>query len=356
MSEILRNVQIPLFIKIEHGILARVQDILNEHHLHFRRPLVVTEEHILELGGKDVVHSLGDPAIALTADNSLEEAGKLVEEIRAKRNDVLIALGGGRVLDLVKYTATRARINYISIPTSPSNDGLCSPVAVLKNDQGITESIGVNMPIGVLVDTAMMASVPLRNIQSGIGDLLSNFSAIHDWRLAHAQQKESLDDFAASIAYSAAQLIFETCRGADIDLHSDDFLGKLVHGLILSGIAMNISGNSRPCSGGEHEISHAIDALYPGRSMHGLQVAFGTLIASYLRGEDIAAYVSFCRAVGLPVTTEELGLSREELITAIEKAPDTRPDRYTVLEQRALDRAGIEELVDNYHAHVATLV
>ena len=49
---------------------------------------------------------------------------------------------------------------------------------------------------------------------------------------------------------------------------------------------MAAAGSSRPCSGACHEISHAIDALYPGKAAHGEQVAVGALFASFLREDD----------------------------------------------------------------------
>lgn len=348
MSVILRNIQIPLFIKIETGIFKHIRTILDENHLHFKKPLVLTSEHMLDIGGKDIVHELNDCAIRLVSDNSLQEAEKIANELREKNNDVVISIGGGRIVDVGKYAATKARINYISIPTSPSNDGLCSPVAVLKNESGMTESINVQMPIGILVDTSIMQSVPLSNIRAGIGDLLSNRSAIADWKIAHEDGKEQIDDFAASIASSAAELIYETCFQKNVDIQGTAFLDRLTHGLILSGIAMNIAGSSRPCSGSEHKISHAIDSLYPDTALHGIQVAFGTLMSTVLRGQSIDHLLDFYRSVGLPTTLQELGLTKEQFVQVLEHAPKTREQRYTILEKRNLSTEEIEKYIEEF--------
>lgn len=355
MSVILRNVQIPLFIRVEPGCLSDVEHILDEHHLNFQKPFIISEDHILERGGNDAVHALGDPATYLFKTNSIEEGDKIAKELREKNNDLVVSIGGGRVLDLGKYAATKAGVNYISIPTSPSNDGIASPSAVLKNSDGYTESVRVNMPIGILVDSKMLITAPIPNIRAGIGDLISNFSAINDWRLAYKDGKDSMDDFAASIAYSAAALIFETCRGVAVDMQSEDFLEKLVHGLILCGIAMNIAGSSRPASGAEHEISHAIDALHPGISMHGLQVAYGTLFASYLREEPIDHLVDFFRSVELPMTHEELGLTEDQMVEVILKAPETRSERYTILEKINMNEKQVRKKLQEYNEHLATI-
>lgn len=353
MSVILRNIQIPLFIKVEAGILPEIRKIIDEHHLHFQKPLIISEGHILELGGNDVVNAFGgNPATVLTNDNSTVNGDKIAKEIRAKGNDLIVSIGGGRVLDLGKYIATKTQTNYISVPTTPSNDGICSPVAVLKNSEGKTESMNVNMPIGILVDTAMLTSAPKDNIVAGIGDVISNFSAIADWKLAYADGKDNMDDFAASIANSAAQLIYESCRNEKIDLKDEAFLAKLIHALILSGIAMNIAGSSRPASGSEHKISHAIDLLYPGTSLHGLQVAFGTLFANFLREEPIDHYIGLFRNCDLPLTYQELNLSDEQFANVLVHCSETRAERYTIIEKLGITEKNAPDFIQQYNEHI----
>lgn len=350
MSAILRNIQIPLFIKIEKGCLQSIRKILDEQYVHFTKPLIISEPHILELGGNDAVNAFGQPATVLFKENSVAEGKRIAQEIRDKGNDLVISIGGGRVLDLGKYAATRAQVNYISIPTSPSNDALCSPVSVLKND-GLTESLNVNMPIGILVDTNMLIHAPETHIRAGVGDLLAKFSSIADWKLAYHSGKDRLDDFAASIALSGAQLIFESFNCSRVELKDPAFLEKLVNGLILAGIAMNIAGSSRPCSGAEHKISHAIDALYPNTSLHGLQVAFGTLFAMCMRKENIGPFIGAYKAIGLPMTHQELGLTDEQMVQVLLKAPQTR-ERYTILEQLNLNEKTASQLIQQYNEHI----
>ncbi len=64
------------------------------------------------------------------------------------------------------------------------------------------------------------------------------------------------------------------------------FLAALAEALVLSGLAMATAGSSRPCSGGDHEILHAIDHLYPGTARHGELAGAATLFTSYLRGDE----------------------------------------------------------------------
>lgn len=326
MPVIFRKIEVPVFIKIENNCLKRIKEILAEQQLNFIKPLYIVSSRIAKL------NIFPEKEIYIPQDNSLTAAEKIFSQI--KDHDVIISVGGGKILDLGKYVATKASLNYITVPTSPSNDGIASPIAVLRNDQGITESLGVNMPMGILVDMDLMKSAPLDNIRAGIGDLISNYSALLDWQLAHDEKKEKIDDFAASLAYSAADLIYSQQQGKEkIDLRDEKFLKTLINGLILSGVAMNIAGSSRPCSGAEHEISHAIDKLYPGTAAHGTQVAVAMIIVEKMRKKDVSGIINFYKSIGMPINYQAIGLNKEQIIQAIIYAPQTRPDRFTILEK-----------------------
>ncbi len=347
MSVIFRNLQAPLFIKVESNILSKTRDILQKQHLRFERPLIISEKIILELGGNEVLQGFEEEAIYICSENSLAEADKIIKEVQEKNNDLIIAVGGCRILDVGKYAATKAKMNYVSIPTSPSTDGIASPVAVLKNEKGVTESLSVNMPMGILVDLELMKKAPVKNIQAGTADLISNFSALEDWKLAQEEKGEQMDDFAASLAYSSADLLYGNVNEIDIDLTSTKFLKTLVNGLIISGIAMNIAGSSRPCSGAEHKISHAIDKLFPGTAMHGQQVALGTILAEKLRGgDDYENYKKLFKNLDLPTSYKDLGLTEEQMIQVIKFAPKTRPGRYSILEKLSLSKEQIKQHIN----------
>jgi glycerol-1-phosphate dehydrogenase [NAD(P)+] len=154
-------------------------------------------------------------------------------------------------------------------------------------------------------------------------------SAVQDWRLAHARYGEPIDDFACLTAEAAALSVYQ--EGAD--LQDRQFREKLMRGLILSGISMEMAGSSRPASGSEHLISHALDQLLPEPRHHGLQVALTTVTAFILRGEDVSALIRFFRGVGLPVHPRDLGIETDLYLRAVRMGPELRPGRTTVLDQ-----------------------
>ena len=119
--------------------------------------------------------------------------------------------------------------------------------------------------MAVIVDLDSVHAAPDRLVRAGIGDAVSNLSAIADWELAVADAGERIDGLAVTLARTAAQAVLHQPG----TIASDEFLTVLAEALILSGMAMTVAGSSRPCSGGDHEILHAIDQLYPGAGTHG---------------------------------------------------------------------------------------
>jgi glycerol-1-phosphate dehydrogenase [NAD(P)+] len=106
---------------------------------------------------------------------------------------------------------------------------------------------------------------------------------------------------------------------------------------------MAAAGTSRPCSGAEHLISHSLDRLLETPALHGEQVALGTLFSAAAHDSGLHAEVrGFFERVGLPTRPADLGIGDDEMIEAIRRAPETRPERFTIL--HALDDEDVSRL------------
>lgn len=280
-----------------------------------------------------------------------------VNQLPLKEFDLVIGVGGGKVIDTAKYAAFVNEIPCISIPTAISNDGICSPIAVLKEKENKYKSLGAEIPIALLVPMHLIEKSSEESLMSGIGDILSNLSAIEDWDLASKESNEYIDDYAVMISRNAALTVFleiENC--ILLRKNKEQFLKQnlktIIESLALSGIAMEIAGTSRPASGAEHLISHSLDELYGGLKPHGVQVAFGMYIATYIRMklgmiskntfEELRAVLRF---LGLPVSLTQIGITKEQLIDAIIYAPKSRPDRFTILNKINLDPKYLDEVL-----------
>jgi glycerol-1-phosphate dehydrogenase [NAD(P)+] len=280
------------------------------------------------------------------ADGSIDAAVRLADAIRGKRYDAVVGLGGGKIIDVTKYAAARVGLPMVAVATNLSHDGICSPIATLDNDNG-RGSYGVPSPIAMVIDLDVIRDAPARFVRSGIGEAVSNLSAIADWELSHRHTGEQVDGLAAAMARTAGESVLRHPGGAG----DDEFLIVLAEALVLGGIAMSISGDSRPSSGACHEISHAFDLLYPARAaLHGEQVGLGAAFAMHLRGarEESGLFAEVLRRHGLPVLPEEIGFSPEEFVRAVEYAPQTRPGRFTVLEHLDLSTDQIRDAYADY--------
>lgn len=333
-----RTIQIPVFLRIGSGLLAELPSILAEHHLHFRSALVVTSSRSEEIAGRRIAQELESGSCLLVHDNRRESVEAVRQAIRDRKADLVVGVGGGTPLDVAKYAAAGERLSFLSIPTSPSNDGIASPIAVIRNGRA-PESLPARMPIGVIADLDVLRQAPAACIRAGVGDLLANLSAVADWELACRRGRDRMDDFARLLALTGAEAMLRYADGEDsADPSCPELLATLINGLVLSGVAMEIAGSSRPCSGAEHLFSHALDRFAARPAMHGTQVGIGTLIMSVLRGEDCGALRSSMSRLGLVLSGREAGIGDEEVVQGLLRAREARPDRYTLLDEVAVTR------------------
>jgi glycerol-1-phosphate dehydrogenase [NAD(P)+] len=283
---------------------------------------------------------------------TLDAAVRLADSMRGKRYDAVVGLGGGKIIDATKYAAARVGLPMVAVATNLSHDGICSPVSTLDNDNG-RGSYGVPTPIALVIDLDVIRDAPVRFVRSGIGDAVSNISAIADWELSHRETGEPVDGLAAAMARTAGESVLRHPGGVG----DDDFLTVLAEALVLTGIAMSVSGDSRPSSGACHEISHALDLLYPKRAaLHGEQVGIGAAFAMFLRGaHEGSQLIADClRRHGLPVLPGEIGFHDDEFVKAVEFAPQTRPGRFTILEHLNLDHDAIRDAFADYAKTVSS--
>nr|WP_277605677.1 iron-containing alcohol dehydrogenase family protein [Glycomyces sp. L485] len=332
-----RTVLAPLAVEVAAGALAGLPELLVDTRISSGGRVAVALGPGL---GTEIASRLDlpDAVVHTIKPGTLASAHDLASRLRDDRVDALVGIGGGRLIDTAKYAATELGLPMVAVATSLAHDGLASPVASLERENA-TISYGVHTPLAVLADLDFIRRAPASQLRSGVGDALTNLSATADWELSHQVNGEAIDGLALAIARTGAEAVLRH-PGTVAD---DGFLSTLANALIQGGLAMGMAGSSRPCSGGCHEIAHALQALHPGVAGHGEQGALGALFCTWLRGDEalFRELASAMQRHGLPRTPSELGLTVEELTAVIDYAPRTRPGRYTILEHRELDSVAI---------------
>ncbi|MBK5230535.1 MAG: iron-containing alcohol dehydrogenase [Thermoleophilia bacterium] len=344
-----RQIDLPRFLRAVEGhdaLNSSLREVLDE--LEVSAPLYVSGTTQSAAVCADLTGVNGNRDSV--ADNTRAEVERIAARLQ-RDHDAIVAIGGGRPVDVAKAAALLAGEPVIVIPTQLSTDGIASPIAVIREASGDVVSERAQLPVAVLADLQTIASAPAPFARAGFGDLISNRTALVDWRLA-AVSGEQVDDFAALLA-SCAHLLIENVDLSELRAGSVTvpLARRLLDGLVLSGMAMEIAGSSRPCSGSEHLISHALDRLEPGTALHGEQVAFGTLVATSLQGGDVELVRGLIAGAGMTAALAGFGIPTARLAEIVKGAPATRPGRYTILDHEPRSARELRAVLDALLVH-----
>lgn len=324
------EIQIPSLMRIKPHALYRLGKYLRKNGLN--KVAVFYGEGIKELVGETVEISLDSSEIHVVVEEVVH--GHAVEDavthaFRLPREaQGIVAVGGGVAIDFAKYAGFLTQLPVIAVPTAISNDGFASPGASLTVG-GRRTSCRARIPFGVVIDTLVLKNSPANLTYSGIGDLISKYSSIADWKLSYHATGEPVNDFAVMISMqSVANLVNHPVKSLE-DL---DFLQLVAGALVMSGVAMEVSGSSRPASGSEHLISHAYDKVAERPRQHGLQVGVATLGTMWLQeNPQLPTVLRFYEDTGFTAHLSERPLDRATFVRAIGEATAIRPGYHTVL-------------------------
>ncbi len=297
------------------------------------RPFLVASLHARRL----VARVSGAVGLAIGGSHATQEWARSCRS-GARDADAIVAIGGGRCLDAAKLVAAGVGVPFIAVPTQLSHDGVCSPVAVLPREAGgLAESLEAVAPHLAFFSRPTLMRAPIAALRAGLGDLIANPLALRDWELGFEAGLERINDAAWRLSEESFRLI-EPLLDEPLVAGSvgPELIGAVAEALVTSGLAMIQAGCSRPASGAEHKISHAIDELYGARAHHGAQVAFGSLLSAALHGLDVGALRRCLVNLELPHHPRQLGLSANDMICVLLRAPSTRPGRFTILESADL--------------------
>jgi glycerol-1-phosphate dehydrogenase [NAD(P)+] len=220
-------------------------------------------------GMKQVVYDRG-----VTATDT--DAAKINTVIKssADKTEYLIACGSGTVHDLTRYAAHAAGLPFVSYPTAASVDGFVSGIAAMTIG-GIKITYPSTAPVALFADSDVYTGAPAALTASGIGDIVGKFVSLFDWRVGNIITGEPVDNEIYSLEEEAVKTVMET------DVSAAGYTDSVMKCLVMSGMAIQYMGNSRPASGAEHHLSHlwemhCINAPTP--ALHGEKVGVSTLL------------------------------------------------------------------------------
>ena len=140
----------------------------------------------------------------------------------------------------------------------------------------------MSAPALVVADLNIISGAPMFLTVSGIADILSKHISLADWKIARLVAGEYYCERVAALAQEALDMMISCAdtlrRGGAPDFEA------MTMAQMLSGLTMQLLGNSRAASGAEHLIAHLIEMKPPrfenAHGIHGECVGVGTVLCA----------------------------------------------------------------------------
>ncbi|WP_169864946.1 iron-containing alcohol dehydrogenase family protein [Sutcliffiella halmapala] len=311
------NVQgAPTIYQSEVGVLARLPSSLARENyqrlyiVHGTKSLHSVKSHLPKFDGFQVhfEHYSGECSKA--------EVLRLKEEAEKFNADIIIGIGGGKIMDLSKALGYEMKKEVVLIPTLASTCAAWTPLSVFYTDKGnfLQYIIYPKSTYMVLVEPEVILKAPIEFFRAGIGDTLAKW-----YEAKSLIYKLETVPVAVQIGLQAAELCKKILINESVQALTDISEGKLTHSvravtdatIMLGGMVGGFADYYGRIAGA-HSVHNALTHLpFTHHLLHGEKVAYGILIQLALERDfqEIEELLVFYEKIGLPKKLIDLGLS-----------------------------------------------
>ncbi|MBR6772814.1 MAG: sn-glycerol-1-phosphate dehydrogenase [Clostridia bacterium] len=278
-------------VEIFSGATDKLGEILSAHNIPKRLGVVADKNTLSAANG--VLEALSDAGfeVSLTLFDDLRisdeaAAERVREDITKNSCKAVLSVGTGSLNDICRWNAAKLDLPFAIFATAPSMDGFASSVAPITVN-GFKRTYPAKAPEVIVADTRVLAASPAELKAAGLGDLLGKYTAHADWVVSSALTGEYYCENVARLTLDSVGRAAVLAKEGDNT--SEEYAGALMEALVISGLAMQLCGNSRPASGAEHHLAHFWEMQYELLGLppvfHGKKVGVAAgLVADIYRG------------------------------------------------------------------------
>lgn len=257
---------------------------------------LITGPHAWTADGDKIAHVLKKACIPFfldiyTGTCSEEKAREIITICQQQTYDVILGVGGGRIMDLAKLTANLGNIPVINMPTIAATCAAYTPLSVIYTLDGACRGTWFfrKEVDCVICDVSILSHEPERYLAAGMLDAMAKWVEINHYN--HGNDPSGQDELLARLL---AKNLFEDLKRDCFKAYNHDesvIKNVIFNNIVTTGIISGIArGHFQAALA--HELYYAIRTLYGKESipfLHGEVVAVGLLFqALYLENDKQA--------------------------------------------------------------------
>lgn len=279
-------------------------------------------EKAWKAAGKSVRDALHQAGISIACSGlygheaSMENAENIIRQCQESKPDFLIAAGGGKCVDTVKYAAEKLHLPLFTCPTIGSNCAPVTKIAIMYHMDGSFREITQlsSPPVHCFINTEIICNAPSEYLQAGIGDTMAKhveavFSARGDTLSYPVALGIQISGLCWEGMLKDGYRAYEDARKHVLSPE----LERVIQNIIITTGAVSVTVGKDYNSALAHALYYGLTVRkdVAEKYLHGAIVSYGTLIQLMLdhQMEDLAKAWRFNQSMHLPVRLSDLGLS-----------------------------------------------
>ncbi|HEL1584598.1 TPA: iron-containing alcohol dehydrogenase family protein [Streptococcus suis] len=293
----------------------------------FRQPVVITGQKSYAAFVKHFGKESDWPVLFYDGTASHEDMDRLAAQAKELGADVLIGIGGGKVMDTTKGTADRAGIEVVLVPTLAATCACSTPLLVSYYPDHRFKSVDYCQRSGfmTLVDYDLLIEAPKKYLISGISDTLAKWyelEAIHHGK--NSAELPALIQLALATAGVSKNILLEDTEAALLAADQKKVTPAFQRMVdTIYAVAANVGCQTSDYVSGAHAIHNGLTALHETHSLvHGIKVAYGILVQLCVTGneEEVKRLFPYYKKNNFLYSWNQLGITEDKEVAQLKVA------------------------------------